>query len=158
MNIEKLPEYCYGLRPPTHEIVIIKRGVRGYFPSSFLKVSTQEKVNELNKSMHVTRAQAEAMMYGSMFGWDTPASDPDNYDEEGRYIYFVRKDKLHQCLKLTMRRQGYQFSDISETMTVGELISELRRYPKDLPVVLSLDDGCTIGGLTDEDIAEEDLK
>lgn len=155
MNIEKLPEYCYGTLPSTGDIIIVKRGESGYYPIS---VNSQKQADSLNAAIGVTRAQAEAMMYGSMFGWDTPASDPDYYDEEGRYIYFVCKDNPRQCLKLTMRRQGYRFSDISETMTVGELISELRRYPKELPIVLSLDDGCTIGGLTDEDIAEEELK
>jgi hypothetical protein len=31
----------------------------------------------------VTRAQEEAMLCGSLFGWDTPAAKPWNYDMDG---------------------------------------------------------------------------
>ncbi len=156
MNTAKLPEYCYGTLPSTGEVVIIKRGEMGYYSSNATPGNAQ--ADDLNAVIGVTKAQAEAMMSGSMFGWDIPSADPDNYDQDGRFIFFAKENALHPCLKLTMRRQGYRFSHISETMTVGDLISELRRYPKDLPIVLSLDDGCTIGGLTDEDISEEEVQ
>lgn len=41
----------------------------------------------------VTKAQAAAMLAGSMFGWEVPAADPKNYDEQGRLI----KPKCHDC-------------------------------------------------------------
>ncbi len=31
----------------------------------------------------ITPAQQEAMLVGSMFGWDVPGADPDHYDKEG---------------------------------------------------------------------------
>ena len=65
----KLPDYCYGLVPSSEEIIIIKKGIAGYFPSHATKVGTedipmtpQQIVDELNKQIHVTKAQAEAMM------------------------------------------------------------------------------------------------
>ncbi|MFR1785686.1 MAG: hypothetical protein ACLSWY_06695 [Ruthenibacterium lactatiformans] len=39
---------------------------------------------EANEKLGVSRAQAEAMLAGSMFGWQTQAADPCSYDEQGR--------------------------------------------------------------------------
>ena len=38
---------------------------------------------ETNEKLGVSRAQAEAMLAGSMFGWQTQAADPCSYDEQG---------------------------------------------------------------------------
>ena len=40
----------------------------------------------MNRKLGVSEAQAEAMKAGSMFGWDTPAADPKNYNENGFLI------------------------------------------------------------------------
>lgn len=42
-----------------------------------------------NKNAGVTPAQFEAMRAGSMFGWEHPAADPKNYDENG--VLFAHK-------------------------------------------------------------------
>lgn len=49
-------------------------------------------------------------------------------------------------LKIEVSRDAYSQEDIS-TMTVGELISLLKYYDEDLPVILSHDNGYTYGGL-----------
>lgn len=41
-------------------------------------------VLETNEKLGVSRAQAAAMLAGSMFGWQTQAADPCSYDEQGR--------------------------------------------------------------------------
>ena len=39
---------------------------------------------QLAEKLGVSRAQAMAMVAGSMFGWQTQAADPCSYDEQGR--------------------------------------------------------------------------
>ena len=43
-------------------------------------------MDECNESGGVSKAQAAAMLAGSMFGWEVPAADPKNYDEQGQPI------------------------------------------------------------------------
>ncbi|HCC34795.1 MAG TPA: hypothetical protein DEQ02_03855, partial [Ruminococcaceae bacterium] len=42
------------------------------------------KVDDENGMRHITRGQEEAMLAGSLFGWNTPAAKPWNYDQNGR--------------------------------------------------------------------------
>lgn len=85
--MEKLPEKCYGVLKTTNELILIKRGVRGYFAQRKENAPWDvENVDILNERMGVTKAQRMAMEAGSVFGWDIPASNPDNYDQNGRYI------------------------------------------------------------------------
>ena len=53
----------------------------------------QEAADALNDAMRVTKAQSAAMLAGSMFGWDVPAADPKNYDENGHPIPFKSRNK-----------------------------------------------------------------
>ena len=75
-----LPSVSFARLPSTGETIIIKRGELGYYPSQ-----SHRAPEELNADLEVTPAQAEAMLVGSMFGWDVPGADPANYDEHGRF-------------------------------------------------------------------------
>ena len=84
-----LPEQCYVYLPTTHEIGIVKKGETGYYRSELSPVYGEDGkgfVDEMNRKGGVTKAQAEAMSAGSMFGWATPAADPANYDEQGKLL------------------------------------------------------------------------
>lgn len=83
-----LPKKCFSALDSTGEIIIITRGETGYQPSGqwLQRVSPQEGADRLNESSGVTKAQAAAMKAGFLFGWDTPAADPKNYDEQGQAI------------------------------------------------------------------------
>ena len=82
---KSLPERCFGYLQATGEIVVLQKGQKGFAPTGkYAENETpQECVDSLNAAMDVTKAQAAAMMAGSMFGWDAPAADPANYDDQG---------------------------------------------------------------------------
>lgn len=80
-NFEKLPEWCYVHLPTTKEPVIVMRGEDGYRPPAYPGVC----VEEINGLLGVTPEQEEAMLCGSMFGWHTPAADPDTWHKDERW-------------------------------------------------------------------------
>ena len=91
-----LPEHCYIYLPTTREIGIVKKGESGYYRSDLTPVYGEEGkqfVEELNQKGGVTKAQEAAMLAGSMLGWQTPAADPRNYDEQGQPIKPRQKDR-----------------------------------------------------------------
>ncbi|MGE4282303.1 MAG: hypothetical protein AB7G87_01140 [Clostridia bacterium] len=79
-NKDLLPEYCYGLQLTSKQIILIKKGSRGYCETCCPEGATQEMVDKLNEQLGVSKAQAEAMSVGSMFGWDVPGADPRCYE------------------------------------------------------------------------------
>lgn len=85
-----LPEHCYVYLLTENRIGIVKKGESGYYKTDLLESNNikshneaESFVDELNGKLGVTRAQREAMMAGSMFGWHTPAADPKIYDDHG---------------------------------------------------------------------------
>lgn len=87
MYTNKLPEMCYTILESINEIVLIKRDVSGYFPQREENAKWGiENLDHLNESLGVTKAQEQAMAMGSMFGWDTPSANPENYDANGHWI------------------------------------------------------------------------
>lgn len=90
-----LPEKCFTVLESTGEMVVITRGDKGYTPTGIYPqdVSPREGVAALNASNGVTRAQEAAMAAGSMFGWETPAAAPKNYDAQGLAIRPKAKER-----------------------------------------------------------------
>ena len=90
-----LPAVCYGKVPEKRAIVMFERGFDGYRSASFATKgrTSQKLVDELNSEMGVTKAQAMAMQGGATMGWDTPAADPKNYDEQGQPIKPKHRDR-----------------------------------------------------------------
>lgn len=91
-----LPEQCYGVLPDTGELIIIKKGESGYYRTDVAttgKEETHALADEYNGKLGISKAQAAAMMAGSMFGWQVPAADPKHYDENGQSIRPRQKDR-----------------------------------------------------------------
>jgi hypothetical protein len=68
-----LPPRAYATHPETGATICILRGHRGYWTCT-----TPHKPTYLNTRLDppVTPAQAEAMLVGSLFGWDVPGANP----------------------------------------------------------------------------------
>ena len=83
-----LPEKCFSVLPSTGELIILEKGKMGYTPAGARAngKSAREAADIANGTIGVTKAQEAAMVAGSMFGWQTPAADPKNYDEQGQPI------------------------------------------------------------------------
>lgn len=83
--LEKLPEVCYGVLGTTNQIIMLKRGEKGYYPSNWPAAASKEQADEwcdhLNEGLEVTKAQRQAMEIGSMFGFDVPGANPDLYEK-----------------------------------------------------------------------------
>lgn len=62
-------------------IIAVRRGVMGFYP-----IYTPLKADTLNKREGTTPQQLEAMKFGSLFGWEVPAANPDRWGPEGRLL------------------------------------------------------------------------
>jgi len=86
-GMHELPDECYSLRPSDSKIIILKRGESGCYVCEYTSLDVdynRDYVDTSNKLDGITRAQEEAMLAGSIFGWAVPAAKPWNYDKEGK--------------------------------------------------------------------------
>ncbi len=90
-----LPKVCYGKVPEKRAIVMFERGFDGWRSASAIAKgrTSQKLVDELNNELGVSKAQAAAMLGGATLGWDTPAADPKNYDNQGQPIKPKHRDR-----------------------------------------------------------------
>ena len=90
-----LPEKCFSILESTGEMIVITKGEKGYAPTGIYPQSDSPKegASALNATNGVSKAQEAAMVAGSMFGWETPAADPKNYDDQGIPIRPKAKDR-----------------------------------------------------------------
>jgi uncharacterized glyoxalase superfamily metalloenzyme YdcJ len=89
-TFEGLPQVCASTDLTTGKTILLKRGERGFWPGG--EKFENLTADEINADLGVTKAQAEAMAAGSMFGWHVPAANPANYDEQGKFKAEFIKD------------------------------------------------------------------
>lgn len=92
-----LPVLCLSIEPSSGNLINIKRGISGYYGSDWNRPGEQEHNRKtadiMNKRWGVTKAQEQAMLAGSMFGWTAPVSDPRQYDEHGLPKRIKKRDE-----------------------------------------------------------------
>lgn len=82
-----IPAICYSILPSSGEVIQIRNGEAGYYPTRTEWMNDSEKkdyVMHQNRLLGVSKAQEAAMLAGSMFGWNVPAADPRSYDKDGK--------------------------------------------------------------------------
>ena len=84
-----LPETCFSVLPSSGQLIIIRHGERGYYPSEWDTGSREENreiASSHNARRGITDIQDAAMLAGSMFGWNTPGANPQWYLDNARYV------------------------------------------------------------------------
>jgi hypothetical protein len=74
------PHFAYATHPTTGQVIVVLRYTSGYHDAPNTNGKTAD---ELNEEIGVSKAMAQAMYAGSMFGWDCPAAHPACYRENG---------------------------------------------------------------------------
>lgn len=87
-----IPEVCYAFLEEENAVIGILRGQPGYripgnLPDQARASSAVGKawVDRQNAKMGVAPAQREAMVAGSMFGWNLPIADPNKFPTATQY-------------------------------------------------------------------------
>ena len=89
MGRNELPDSCLSTLPSSGQLIILKRGERGYYASDWDTGNREENQNiarEHNRRRGISDIQEAAMRAGSMFGWHTPGADPQWYLDNARYV------------------------------------------------------------------------
>lgn len=89
MRRNELPETCFSILPSSGQLIIIRCGERGYYPSEWDTGSREENreiASNHNVRRGITDIQEAAMLAGSMFGWNTPGANPQWYLDNARYV------------------------------------------------------------------------
>lgn len=89
MGRNELPDFCFSTIPSTGQLIILKKGERGYYASEWdtgNREENQKIAQAHNRRRGISNIQEAAMSAGSMFGWSLPGADPQWYLDNARYV------------------------------------------------------------------------
>lgn len=91
-----LPNLCYAINPENEKLIIITKGEKETTDVTDER-NTPEQNRKLadghNAEMGVTKEQKEAMLGGITNGWQTPSANPQNYNEQGKFIHTKQHER-----------------------------------------------------------------
>ena len=94
--LSDLPDCCYSVNKVTGEVIILKKGEKGFYKTD-IPTKGHDESRELadfqNGKLGVTKAQEAAMYWGSLNGFDTLGADPKRFDENGVMLKRERKER-----------------------------------------------------------------
>lgn len=82
-----MPYRSYSIDESSGELVMLKYGEMGHFHCNYSTYNNETNIRNaerINGLLGISKAQAAAMLGGSMFGFDKPAANPEKYDMEGK--------------------------------------------------------------------------
>lgn len=83
-----LPELCFSTLPGAGDLICIKRGETGYYPSNWNTddpAHNRELADYNNHRLGISYAMEQAFLTGSMSGWDVPGADPQFHLDHAQY-------------------------------------------------------------------------
>ena len=84
MSINTLPNVAAAQNPVGGELIFVMKGRSGYWPASAVGIVDETLTAEKWNTAHgISKAESEAMLAGSLWGWNIPAADPASYDADG---------------------------------------------------------------------------
>ena len=113
---KQLPEMCLIFMEdaePGSYVRAVKRGESGSFATTY-DVTDPDKakalVAHMNRRLGVGAVQAECMLAGSMFGWDSPAADPvrmlEVFNERAEALGFSSAEEMFESQRQTDKRNA----------------------------------------------------
>ena len=83
---ERLPDMCFSVLPDDGPLICITKDV-GYQVlenSSEMPGLNRHMADYRNQCLGISKVQEQAMLGGCLHGWDSPAADPTQYNEQGQ--------------------------------------------------------------------------
>ena len=93
-NSAVLPDHCYAVLPGSGQLIEVRRGEKGYYPCAYStgdRAYNEVLANQFNAHEGISKAQAAAMLAGSMAGMFLPPILPTTMQRVSRSSRKKRK-------------------------------------------------------------------